>query len=85
VEEPSPIILPLLFFSSPAQEVLPLTNLLSLQVKVLIFDLIGANYFGHFEASSLIFTYVLASLHIFKWEVPDKRRSGSLKYPVSKR
>jgi hypothetical protein len=31
VEEPSPIILPLLFFSSPAQVVLPLTDLLSPQ------------------------------------------------------
>jgi hypothetical protein len=28
-------------FSSPAQEVLPLTNLISLQEKVLIFDPIG--------------------------------------------
>jgi hypothetical protein len=32
--KPSPIILPLLFFSSPTQEVLPLTNLLSPQEKV---------------------------------------------------
>jgi hypothetical protein len=31
------------FFSSPAQEVLPLTNLLSPQEKVLIFHPIGAN------------------------------------------
>jgi hypothetical protein len=43
VEEPSPIILPLLFFSSPAQEVLPLTNLLSPQEKVFIFHPEGAN------------------------------------------
>jgi hypothetical protein len=45
MEDPPPIIL-LFYFSSPAQEVLPLT-------KVLI-------YFGHFEASSLIFTYIFA-------------------------
>jgi hypothetical protein len=42
IEDPSPIIL-LFYFSSPAQEVLPLTNLLSPREKVLIFDPIGAN------------------------------------------
>jgi hypothetical protein len=44
VEESSPTILLLLFFSLPAQEVLPLTKLLSPQEKVLIFHPIGANF-----------------------------------------
>jgi hypothetical protein len=62
------------YFSSPTQEVLPLTNLLSPQEKVLIFYPIGAIYFGHFEASPLIFTYIFA-FFIFsnRGEVPVKR------------
>jgi hypothetical protein len=83
MEETSPIILPLLIFSSPAQEVLPLTNLLSPQEKVLIFHPIGANLlFGHFEVSSLIFSYIFAFLHIFNpREVPARRCFGFLVIP----
>jgi hypothetical protein len=56
----------LFYFSWPAQEVLPLTNLLSPQEKSLSSIRQGQIYFGHFEASSLISTYVFALLHILK-------------------
>jgi hypothetical protein len=63
MEEPSPIILPLLFFFAGTRS--PSSNQSSsLQEKVLIFHPEGVNSPCHFEVSSLISTYVLALLHI---------------------
>lgn len=46
----------LLFFSSPAQEVLPLTDLLPLKKSLNLQIRKGQIHLGHLEASSLIFT-----------------------------
>jgi hypothetical protein len=68
----SPIILPLLFFSSPAQEVLPLTNLLSHQDR------------GKFTLATLTpplsssLTYMRCFMYSNPREVPARDAWGSL-------
>jgi hypothetical protein len=74
-------------FSSPAQEVVPLTNLLSLQEKVSIFHLKGANssrplrsLLSHLHLCSCLASYIQIQ---GKSQVGDA--SGFLEFPVSKR
>jgi hypothetical protein len=89
VEEPSPTILPLLFFSSVAQEVLPLTNLLSPQEKT--FNLPSGKGKGKLTLATLKpplsspLIFCLASYNQIQENSRPGDASGFLESPISKR